>query len=84
MLFLEALEELKAGEAMRREAWDFKEGYLKILPDMNHVWKIVTDPNPNAGNFIFSVEDFDSNDWVKYEKPASPVFDVIAEARDAA
>lgn len=69
MLFAEALEQLKAGEAMRRESWDYSEGYLKIMPDMLHVWKIVTKPNPNAGNFIFAVADFDADDWVKYVSP---------------
>jgi len=44
MLFLEALAQLKAGNAMRRTAWADSEGYLKVLPDMDHVWKIVTRP----------------------------------------
>lgn len=67
MLFAEALEQLKAGEAMRRAAWELSEGYLKIMPDMGHVWKVITKPTPNAGNFIFAVADFDADDWVKYE-----------------
>lgn len=69
MLFLEALVQMKAGEAVRRTAWADSEGYLKILPDMGYVWKIVTQPNPNAGNFIFSIADFDGDDWVKWEAP---------------
>lgn len=69
MLFKEALELLKSGEAMRREAWPMDEGYLKILPGMKHVWKIVLVPNPNAGNFIFSIEDLDEDDWKKFEMP---------------
>lgn len=69
MLFKEALGQLKKGQAMRRTAWAESEGYLKILPDMGYVWKIVTQPNPNAGNYIFSIADFDGDDWVKYEAP---------------
>ena len=73
MLFLDALKKMKAGEAMRRSAWSDSEGYLKILPDMLYVWKIVTQPTPNAGNFIFSVADFDGDDWVKYEAPKAAI-----------
>ncbi len=63
MLFVEALESLQAGNAVRRQSWDEQEGYLKILPGMKFVWKIVLLPNPNAGNFIFSIEDFMGDDW---------------------
>lgn len=80
MLFLEALAQLKAGEPMRREAWAASEGYLKILPDMGYVWKIVTQPNPNAGNFIFSIADFDGDDWVKFEAPKPVIEDEQQEA----
>ncbi len=69
MLFLEALEQMKNGAPMRRTAWADSEGYLKILPDMKYVWKIVTQPTPNAGNFIFSLEDFHGEDWVQWEAP---------------
>jgi hypothetical protein len=83
MLFLEALAQLKAGDAMRRTAWPDCEGYLKVLPDMDYVWKIVTRPTPNAGNFIFSIKDFESDDWVKYEVPVAPVA-AIEEEKEAA
>jgi hypothetical protein len=64
MLFYEALQQLHDGHGLRRSAWAEVEGYLKLLPGMKHVWKIVLAPNPNAGNFIFSVEDFESDDWI--------------------
>lgn len=73
MLFMEALEQLKEGATMRRTAWPMEEGYLKLLPGMKFVWKIVLLPNPNAGNFIFSVEDFLGSDWEKFECPSEPV-----------
>ena len=71
MLFKEALDALQAGDAMRRTDWPIAEGYLKILPGMKHIWKIVLQPNPNAGNFIFSMDDFLGDDWVKLD-PANP------------
>jgi len=83
MLFQEALELLKSGEAMHREAWPESEGYLKILPGMLHVWKIMLVPNPNAGNFIFSIEDFYATDWKKFEMPGT-VVDACVEVAEAA
>jgi hypothetical protein len=83
MLFLEALAQMKAGDAMRRSAWEEKEGYLKILPDMSYVWKIVTQPTANAGNFIFSIADFEGDDWVKWEAP-KPVIEAEQESQEAA
>ena len=64
MLFLEALKQLENGVAMRRSIWTDSDGYIVIMPDMAYVWKIVLLPNPNAGNFIFSIEDFNADDWV--------------------
>ena len=80
MLFLEALEQMKSGVAMRRSTWADSEGYLKILPDMGYVWKIVTQPNPNAGNFIFSIADFDGDDWVEYVAPKPVIEEECTEA----
>lgn len=79
MLFLEALRALESGTAMRRSAWPTEEGYLKLMPGMNHVWKIVLVPNPNAGNFIFSLEDFNGDDWVEYTAPVKSSESKIAE-----
>lgn len=79
MLFLDALAQMKEGKPVRRSSWDVSEGYITIMPDMNYVWKIVTQPNPNAGNFIFSIADFDGDDWVVYEAP-KPVVEVAKEA----
>ena len=70
MLFSEALVALKAGDAMCREIWTPEDGYLVLLEGMKYVWKIVLQPNPNAGNFIFCVEDFEAHDWKKFAVPA--------------
>jgi hypothetical protein len=69
MLFQEALDLLQAGEALCREVWSLEDGYLKLMEGMKHVWKIVLHPNPNAGNYIFSVEDLLAGDWKKFEIP---------------
>lgn len=63
MLFQEALDQLKARVPVYRKGWDPQDGYLTLMPGMSHVWKIVLHPNPNAGNYIFSVEDLSCDDW---------------------
>ncbi len=79
MLFLEALEQLKARVPVHRKGWDPQDGYLTFMPGMSHVWKIVLAPTPNAGNYIFSVEDFCSDDWevFTYTQPA-PQAELVA------
>jgi len=67
MLFQEALKLLQDGETLCRDAWTLKDGYLKLMEGMSHVWKIVLEPAPNAGNYIFSVEDLISDDWKKFK-----------------
>ncbi len=73
MLFLDALKQLEAGCAMRRSSWPAEEGYLKLMPGMKFIWKIVLVPNPNAGNFIFSLEDFNGNDWEEFTMPMAAI-----------
>lgn len=81
MLFLEALAKLQAGSPMKRAGWAESEGYLKCMPGMDYVWKIVLVPNPNAGNFIFSIADFHGDDWEEFVIPSAPVeAEVIEEA----
>jgi hypothetical protein len=63
MDFNEALELLKTGEVVYRETWKPEDGYLCLMKGMQHVWKIVLHPSPNAGNYLFSLEDFAANDW---------------------
>jgi hypothetical protein len=73
MLFLDALAQLEAGLPMRRKAWSLEEGYLSLMSGMKYVWKIVLIPNPNAGNFIFSVEDFKACDWEVFKEAVEAV-----------
>jgi hypothetical protein len=67
MLFKEALEQLQSGKAMVRGSWTAQDGYLCIMPEMKYVWKIVLLPAPNAGNYIFSIEDFIAEDWQVFD-----------------
>jgi hypothetical protein len=69
MLFEEALTMLKDGKSICRSAWSLDDGYLQIMPGMKYVWKIVLLPQPNAGNFIFSVDDFTADDWQEFSMP---------------
>ncbi len=63
MLLQEALEQLKSGAQLYRIGWNPQDGYLVFMPGMSHVWKIVLNPQPNAGNYIFSMEDLTASDW---------------------
>lgn len=68
MVFSEALEQLKAGVEVYRKDWEPQDGYLTLMPGMTHVWKIVLHPSPNAGNYIFSLDDLDSDRWAVYSE----------------
>ncbi len=69
MLLKEALVQLDHGKVLCRECWSITDGYLKIMPGMEFVWKIVLKPTPNAGNYIFSIEDLLADDWKEFEIP---------------
>lgn len=86
MLFLEALEQLKARVPVYRKGWDPQDGYLVFMPGMTHVWKIVLHPNPNAGNYIFSVEDLCAADWEVFSSaPAVEAeVEIVPEQQEAA
>ena len=79
MLFQEALDLLKAGEVVHRAAWTLEDGYLTFMKGMSHIWKIVLQPAPNAGNYIFSVEDFCASDWKRFELSKEPTEEAVAE-----
>jgi hypothetical protein len=74
MNFQDALVQLKGRIPMHRTGWEPQDGYVVLMPGMSHVWKIVLQPAPNAGNYIFSFEDFCSEDWEVFsglpDKPA--------------
>lgn len=63
MNFTEALNQLELGNCVRRTDWPMKDGYLKLMMGFNTVWKVLTVPAANAGNYLFTLEDFNGNDW---------------------
>ena len=63
MQLQQALEQLKSGAQLHRTGWNPQDGYICLMPGMSHVWKIVLNPQPNAGNYIFSMEDLTAHDW---------------------
>ena len=77
MLLQEALKLLQEGEVLCREAWSFEDGYLTMMKGMTHVWKIVLQPSPNAGNYIFSLADLLADDWQLFEMPKDAVNAII-------
>lgn len=81
MLLQEALDLLQKGEVLCRDAWALEEGYIAFMRGMQHVWKIVLHPSPNAGNYIFSMADLLASDWKLFETPAK---EVKAEQQEAA
>jgi len=77
MLLQEALKLLQEGEVLCREAWSLEDGYLAMMKGMLHVWKIVLQPSPNAGNYIFSLADLLADDWKLFELPKAACEAVI-------
>jgi hypothetical protein len=73
MLFADALVQLKGQVPVYRSGWETQDGYLSLMPGMTHAWKIVLNPTPNAGNYIFSVADLDGADWEVYQLPKAPI-----------
>jgi len=80
MILAEALVQLRAGHPMYRKSWDVLDGYVVLMPGMKHVWKIVLTPAPNAGNYMFSMEDLEADDWEIHGEEASVIALEIVEA----
>lgn len=66
MLFSEALNAMLEGNYCTRDIWDNKNEYCVFMPGMQYIWKILPMPTPNAGNHVFSVDDFLARDWKIY------------------
>lgn len=63
MLFTEALKALTEGKFAARTEWECNGEYVVLLPGMPYLWKIMTQPNPNAGNWLPLLADLEANDW---------------------
>ncbi len=79
MQLAQALEALKSGAQLYRTGWMPQDGYLVFMPGMTHVWKIVLQPQPNAGNYIFSMEDMLASDWELFSVAAPCVIEAEVE-----
>jgi len=64
MNFNEALDSLKNGKYVKRTNWD--DGYCCLMPDQAYIWRILTKPNANVGNFLPLLADLTANDWETY------------------
>jgi len=63
MTFDDALKALLAGKYVARTSWDNTGEYIVLMPGMQYIWKILIQPNPNAGNWLPLVADFEADDW---------------------
>lgn len=63
MLFKDALHEALKGHYIARDEWDKNGDYCVVMPGMNHIWRITTQPQPTAGNWLPHINDFLSEDW---------------------
>ena len=63
MLFTDALAALQNGLYAARGAWDSTGEYCVLLPGMPYIWKILTQPTPNAGNWLPTLADLLADDW---------------------
>ena len=67
MNFIEILDQLNQGRSVRRATWPMKDGYLVRMMGFNTIWKVLTVPTANAGNYLFTTEDFGASDWMVIE-----------------
>lgn len=67
MLFSEALEELAEGKYVQRPGWKMSGEYIVLMPGMQYIWKILTQPNPNAGNWMPLMADMLADDYEMVE-----------------
>ena len=67
MKFFEMLDALSQGRYVARESWNESGEYCILLPGMQYIWKILTKPTPNAGNWLPLVEDLNAEDWFSME-----------------
>ena len=67
MLFIDALKLLQVGEYLVREIWSGTE-YIAHMPGMQSLWKVITQPNAQAGNWLPFLEDMLADDWKVFER----------------
>jgi hypothetical protein len=76
MIFTEALALLEKGEFVTRPCWKEEGKYICHMPGMASIWMISHRPNPNAGNWLPLVADYQAQDWElverSHEVPSAP------------
>jgi hypothetical protein len=63
LTFDAVVKELFNRKHAERPGWKEQGKYVCIMPGMQHIWQIMTIPNPNAGNWLPLAEDFCATDW---------------------
>ncbi len=71
MDFDDVLKNLWRGIYISREAWDGNLQYLAAMPGIKYIWKIVVDPELNAGNWLPTIEDYQATDYYVLDKEHS-------------
>lgn len=72
MLFKEVMDNLLDGKCLARAGWASTGEYITLMPGMQTIWKILIQPNPNAGNWLPLVVDLLADDWQVMEKSRVP------------
>ncbi len=73
MMFEEALKHLTGGDYVSRSVWDATGEYVISLPGIPYIWKIITQPAPNAGNWLPTIADLLADDYKVIKKCGSAV-----------
>jgi uncharacterized protein DUF2829 len=66
MNFNHAIQQMKMGNCVKRNGWE--DGYCCLMPDMAYLWRIITKPQANAGNFLPTLSDIEAEDWLIHTK----------------
>lgn len=72
------LQAVMNGQQVSRPCWPEGE-YVVHLPGMPYLWKIMTLPNPNAGNWIPTLDDLMASDYVLLKDVPAKVVEEIKE-----
>jgi hypothetical protein len=79
MNFTSALNVMRNGKQVKRTGWT--DGYCCLMPDMASIWRILTAPQVQTGNYLPLVDDLLADDWEEYTgKPK--VIDAPAQATE--
>jgi len=75
MMFNEALKHLVEGAYIQRTPWKATGEYVISLPGIPYIWKIITQPAPNAGNWLPMIADLMADDFEIISKSDEEMID---------